>query len=316
MSLNNKTRMNHAFRTSILLLALSLFVITGSFFWPKLWQSFRERYALAQIINVKGQVQKFSFLKSDSQTISKGQGIQALEGLIIGKKSEATLKFFEGAEIKLPAGALVSFSGRTTNPQINIKKGNLEIIRINSKDKLWINQQGKNIRAQDYQAKLTPDQTLEINPDLQTLGAESPVMGLEGAVNSTTTTTAGTEAENTPAADQNNLKAAAEERKTELRQSEQGQIRLMISDRIARQKTRIYRCYSQLLQKEPEASGRMSVHFTVNKLGKVEDAELVSSQFKEESFHKCILQVLQRTDFLPFEGSTMATLLPLKFEKN
>jgi outer membrane biosynthesis protein TonB len=96
----------------------------------------------------------------------------------------------------------------------------------------------------------------------------------------------------------------------------QAQIRGMIADRVGRQKNHLFRCYTTLIQKQKNASGKLDVHFTVNNLGKVEDPMIVKTEIMDKKFEKCLLQVIQRTDFQPFQGQKVSTFLPLRFEKN
>jgi hypothetical protein len=291
-------------RTSILLLSLALFILGASFFWPQLWQLSQNKNAIARVTQIRGQAEKVSIHKAGPETIKKNSIVQNLETIIVGNNSDLTVRFYDGAEIKILSGSLINFSGKPKNPQLNIKKGKLEVISINTTEKLWISENGRTLKAQNYKATHTQDQTLEINPeikhsDIQT--ADPSFGGIEGGgiggkiANAT-------------------LDVGAN-KSSSLKNDEQNQIRLMISDRLARQKIRIYRCYSQLLQKKPEAKGKLALHFTVTNLGKVEEAEMTSSQFTDENFHKCLVEVIKRTDFMPFKGNTMATLLPLKFEK-
>jgi hypothetical protein len=288
---------------SIILLIFALLILGASFFWPQLWTIIQTKNSLAVVTQVRGQAEKISVHNSVPEKIKKNTVIQTLETLIVGNNSDLTVRFHEGAEVKLSPGSLVNFSGRAKNPQMNIKRGKLEIISISAQEKLWISQNGRTTKAQNYRTEEEPKgEALEINPVLNETEVQTdlnPISSIEGG----------------GGVPENITSAIANVKREPAKKEEQSQIRTMISDRLARQKTRIYRCYSQLLQKKPEAKGKLAVHFTVNSLGKVEDAEMASTQFEDENFHKCLIEVVKRTDFLPFKGSTMATLLPLKFEK-
>lgn len=289
-------------RTSVILLVVALLVLGGSFFWPNIWQSIQNKNSLAIVTQIRGQAEKISIHNSAPELIKKNSVIQSLETLVVGSNSDLTVHFQEGAEVKLFPGSLVNFSGKPKNPQINIKKGKLEVVSISSQEKLWISQNGKTTKAQNYKAVESTDEALDINPLLNQTEVQTDINNLSSIEGG------GTVPENITS-------AIANIKKEPLQKDEQTQIRLMISDRLARQKTRIYRCYSQLLQKKPDAKGKLAVHFTVNNLGKVEEAEMASTQFAEDSFHKCLIEVVKRTSFLPFKGNTIATLVPLKFEK-
>jgi hypothetical protein len=288
---------------SIILLLVAFLVFGTSFFWPKFWQSIQNKNALALITAIHGQAEKISIHSATPETIKKNTPIQSLETLIVGSNSDLIVKFHEGAEIKLFPDSMVIFSGKAKNPQMSIKKGKLEVLSISAQEKLWISQNGRTTKAQNYKATDNIDESLEINPILGQTDVQAE------------TTNSFSSIEGGESVPENVTSSIANIKKETKVNDEQSQIRLMISDRLARQKTRIYRCYSQLLQKSPEAKGKLAVHFTINNLGKVENAEMASTQFEDQNFHKCLLEVVKRTDFLPFKGSVMATLLPLKFEK-
>lgn len=79
-------------------------------------------------------------------------------------------------------------------------------------------------------------------------------------------------------------------------------------------RTSFFKCYTQLLQKEPSAKGNVSLSFTIENSGKLSVAEVTASQLQNEDFKKCLLEVLRRIEFRSFKGPAISTLFPLKFE--
>lgn len=75
-----------------------------------------------------------------------------------------------------------------------------------------------------------------------------------------------------------------------------------------------FKCYTQLLQREPSAKGNVSLSFTIENSGKLSVAEVTASQLTNEDFKKCLLEVLRRIEFRSFKGPSISTLFPLKFE--
>jgi hypothetical protein len=75
-----------------------------------------------------------------------------------------------------------------------------------------------------------------------------------------------------------------------------------------------FKCYTQLLQKEPTAKGNVSLSFTIENNGKLSVTEITASQLQNEEFKKCLLEVLRRIEFRSFQGPQISTLFPLKFE--
>ncbi len=87
-----------------------------------------------------------------------------------------------------------------------------------------------------------------------------------------------------------------------------------ISMTLSSQKGTFYRCYTQLLQKNPRLSGEASVSITIQPNGKISRSEITSSSLEDPSFKKCLLEATNRIEFKPFAGEAITTVFPLKFE--
>lgn len=83
---------------------------------------------------------------------------------------------------------------------------------------------------------------------------------------------------------------------------------------IQRHRTSFFKCYTQLLQREPTAKGKASLSFTIENNGKLSLAEVTASDIKNADFKKCLIEVLRRVEFRSFKGPAISTLFPLKFE--
>lgn len=87
-----------------------------------------------------------------------------------------------------------------------------------------------------------------------------------------------------------------------------------IQDVMGSHRTSFLKCYSQLLQKDPNAKGDATLTFTVENNGKVNGVEITSTSLKQEDFKKCLSEVMNRVEFRPFPGPPVSSLFPLKFE--
>lgn len=87
-----------------------------------------------------------------------------------------------------------------------------------------------------------------------------------------------------------------------------------ISAGIQKHRTSFFKCYTQLLQKEPTAKGKVSLSFTIENNGKMSVTEVTASELANPDFKKCLLEVLRRVEFRSFKGPAISTLFPLKFE--
>lgn len=83
---------------------------------------------------------------------------------------------------------------------------------------------------------------------------------------------------------------------------------------LSAQKGSFYKCYTQLLQKNPKLTGEASISITIEPSGKVSRTEISSSQLEDNSFKRCLTEVTQRIEFKPFVGKPVTTVFPVKFE--
>ena len=87
-----------------------------------------------------------------------------------------------------------------------------------------------------------------------------------------------------------------------------------IATGIQKYRTSFFKCYTQLLQKEPTSKGKVSLSFTVENNGKMSVTEVTASELPNAEFKKCLIDVLNRVEFRSFKGPAISTLFPLKFE--
>lgn len=79
-------------------------------------------------------------------------------------------------------------------------------------------------------------------------------------------------------------------------------------------KTDFFKCFGQLIQKNPLASGQILISFTIEKQGNTSKVEISKSDILDSNFKSCLMEVVRRTRFRAFAGSPIATVFPLKFE--
>ena len=75
-----------------------------------------------------------------------------------------------------------------------------------------------------------------------------------------------------------------------------------------------FKCYTQLLQKTPGVVGQASISFTIERTGRIAQAELISSSISDGDFKKCLLESVRRVEFKSFAGEPISTVFPLRFE--
>lgn len=101
-------------------------------------------------------------------------------------------------------------------------------------------------------------------------------------------------------------------------ESNQGLTADEISVTISNHRTSFFKCYTQLLQKDPSIKGTVSLSFTIETTGKQSVSDVTTTELAGKSldveFKKCLLEVMKRIEFRPFQGAPISTIFPLKFE--
>ena len=95
----------------------------------------------------------------------------------------------------------------------------------------------------------------------------------------------------------------------------QGLSEAEINEKFTQNKSSFFKCYTQVIQKDPSIKGEVALSFTIENNGKLSVAEVVSSQIKNEDFKKCLVDVLKRLEFRNFSGPPISTLLPMNFDQ-
>lgn len=98
------------------------------------------------------------------------------------------------------------------------------------------------------------------------------------------------------------------------KQSKEQITQMEIENILNSKKNDFFKCFGQLIQKNPQASGQVLISFTIEKQGHTSKVEISKSEIVDASFKSCLMEVVARTHFRAFSGSPVATVFPLKFE--
>lgn len=295
-------------------------------FWPKYFVSFKTKPAdvLATVVSSKGSNEWISKKALSHNKPQKALALRMNESLATGTDGEMVVRFRRGAEIRLLPSSFITLIRKANSTLIALRKGEIEVMREGEPNSVLISQGGKDKPLQDYLVPSSFDSTMWIDTQsldtiksVTTVTPTSPIsVSLEGH-ETAPPPEAPTKRSLSPSL------AYAKDPLASLSPKNvkdfEGQIRSMISDRISRQKNHLFRCYSSLIQKKQNndtPQGKINLHFTVNNLGKVEDLMVLNSEIKDQKFQSCLTQVIKRTDFQPFHGQKVSTLLPLRFDKD
>ncbi len=88
----------------------------------------------------------------------------------------------------------------------------------------------------------------------------------------------------------------------------------IIQSTLRTHRNSFFKCYTQLLQKDPSVTAQASITFTIEKTGKIHKASVSNSNIKNPQFSNCLIESIKRIDFKSFEGEAITTTFPLKFE--
>lgn len=87
-----------------------------------------------------------------------------------------------------------------------------------------------------------------------------------------------------------------------------------LQETLKNHRASFFKCYTQLLQKTPGVVGHASLSFTIERTGKISQADIASSNIQDATFRKCLLDALRRVEFRAFSGDPISTIFPLRFE--
>ena len=89
----------------------------------------------------------------------------------------------------------------------------------------------------------------------------------------------------------------------------------MLDELIGAKRDLLKRCYENYLRKNPMATGKLVVEFTLQNSGRVSSSRVKdSSFFKDESFKNCVQDVFTRIKTSPFSGDAILVTYPIEFE--
>ncbi len=87
-----------------------------------------------------------------------------------------------------------------------------------------------------------------------------------------------------------------------------------IEEILSSKKSDFFRCYGQLIQKAELAQGQVLISFEISNRGQVIKIDIARSDIEDKSFKSCLVEVVARIKFPKFEGKSVTTVFPLKFD--
>lgn len=87
-----------------------------------------------------------------------------------------------------------------------------------------------------------------------------------------------------------------------------------IQNTLKRQVPAFDKCYKQLLQRTPGIVGQVVMTFTIERTGRITDAEPSTSTIADADFKRCLSEAIRRVEFKSFTGDPITSTFPLNFE--
>lgn len=212
---------------------------------------------------------------NQKELLKKRTSLFALDSVETGPDGDATLDFDSSYRIRILENSLITADEESDRIVLIIKRGDLQVENFGREGTVYISRDGIRWSATEYEQNYKKQASLQSLPDLA------------------------------PSTDSTSASAS---------HTESGLTSDFIQDTLRLQRPAFFKCYTQLLQKTPGVVGQASISFTIEKTGKVYNAEVASSNINDAAFKKCLIDAIRRVEFKSFTGEAVSTVFPLKFE--
>lgn len=211
--------------------------------------------------------------KGQNRRVQTREIVRPSDSVFTSEEAEAKLQLHDGSELRLLENSQILIEESAGKMLIVIKRGNIRVDEIQTRDQITISKNGQRVLAESYETSpVFSEPTL---PDREQISAVGRLQ----------------------------RKPPSEKE---------------ISDQFQKQKTALFKCYGQLLQKDPKAKGEISLSFVIQESGKTANLMIQpageASSLKDAAFEKCLGDVVSRIQFEAFKGAPVAAIYPLSFE--
>lgn len=209
------------------------------------------------------------------ENLSRSASVFALDSVETAADGDATMEFDSAYRIRVIENSLITLDDQNDKIVIIVKRGDVQVENFGQEGSVFVSKDGVRWNATEYEMNYKKQAPATTLPELAP--TESP------AVNPTANLAEGLTSD-------------------------------YIQETLKTHRGSFFKCYTQLLQRTPGVAGQTSVSFTVEKTGKVFQAEIASSNIVDAAFKKCIIEAIRRVEFKSFSGDPISTVFPLRFE--
>lgn len=87
-----------------------------------------------------------------------------------------------------------------------------------------------------------------------------------------------------------------------------------IQDVLKSNRGLFFKCYTQLLQRQPGTHGDATLTLSIDATGRIRTADVASTQIPDPEFRGCLTTAAKRVEFKAFAGEPVQAMFPLRFE--
>lgn len=210
------------------------------------------------------------------ETLSTRATLFALDSVETSADGDATMEFDSAYRIRVQENSLVTLDEENERIVLIIKRGDVQVENYGREGTVFVSRDGVRWNATEYEMNYKKQAPAETLPEL------APA---ETGTSPTTTT---------------NIAS--------------GLTSEYIQDTLKTHRGSFFKCYTQLLQKTPGVVGQATISFTIERTGRISQADIASSSITDTAFKKCLLGAIRRVEFQSFTGDPISTIFPLRFE--
>lgn len=212
---------------------------------------------------------------TQKETLTKRATLFALDSVETGPDGDATMDFDSAYRIRVEENSLITLDEENERTVLIVKRGDVQVENFGREGTVYVSRDGVRWTATDYEQNYKKQPQAQTLPDLAPTAETTPVSG---------------------------------------GRAEGGLTSDLIQETLKLQRASFFKCYTQLLQRTPGVVGQASLSFTIERSGRVYNAEVASSTITDPAFKKCLIDAIRRVEFKSFTGDAISTVFPLKFE--
>lgn len=213
---------------------------------------------------------------TQKEILTRRATLFALDSVETGPDGDATMEFDSAYRIRVQENSMITLDEESDRIVLIIKRGDVQVENYGREGSVFVSRDGVRWNATDY----------EMNYKKQAPPSSLPELAPTDTASGSTS---------------NSVKV-------------EGLTADHIQDTLKTYRPSFFKCYTQLLQKTPGVVGQASLSFTIERTGRVNQAEVASSSINDADFKKCLLEAVRRVEFKSFSGDPVSTVFPLRFE--